>query len=147
MQYTTGNLWEVAATRGWVVVTTNTTLRRDGSAVMGAGLAKEAVERYPGIDVRLGKHINVFYDRLYIEKPVICLPTKRDWKRNSRMIWIEKGCHELVDFGRILKDLGNTDPIYLPKLGCGLGGLNWEREVRPVMDAILEDDRFVLVSI
>ena len=147
MQYQNGDLWELRSqTGGWVVITTNTTLRRDGSAVMGAGLAKDAADRYPALDVRLGKHIKMFHDKLYIERPLICLPTKRDWRNDSRLIWIERGCHELADLGRVLKDVGNIEPIYLPKLGCGLGGLNWEREVRPVMDAILDDNRFILVS-
>jgi O-acetyl-ADP-ribose deacetylase (regulator of RNase III) len=27
-------------------------------------------------------------------------------------------------------------PIYMPKIGCGLGGLDWETEVRPIVEKI-----------
>lgn len=27
-------------------------------------------------------------------------------------------------------------PIYIPKIGCGLGGLDWDNEVRPVIENI-----------
>lgn len=27
-------------------------------------------------------------------------------------------------------------PVYMPKIGCGLGGLKWDEEVKPAIDAI-----------
>ena len=146
MQYMNGDIWKLIENGGWAVVTTNTVLRSTGYATMGAGIAKDAVERFPNLEKQLGAHIRRFNDRIFISKPVICFPTKRDWRYGSRLEWIVQGCHELVDFARILKELGHNEPIYLPKLGCGLGGLNWERQVRPAIDVILESDQFVLVS-
>lgn len=46
------NLWEVEADLR--VVTTNGAVRRDGACVMGRGCAREAKERYPGVEYRLG---------------------------------------------------------------------------------------------
>lgn len=28
--------------------------------------------------------------------------------------------------------------VYIPKIGCGLGGLNWEKDVRPIIDTLAE---------
>ena len=33
-------------------------------------------------------------------------------------------------------------PIYMPRIGCGLGGLDWEREVAPIVEKISESYRF-----
>lgn len=31
-----------------------------------------------------------------------------------------------------------TLPIYMPKIGCGRGGLNWEAEVKQIVDGVAE---------
>lgn len=147
MKYVTGDIWALAEEEdAWVVIPTNTTIRQDGRAVMGAGLAKDAVERYPDLHENLANHIKISKDSLYIYKPIICMPTKRNWRGKSRLEWVEKGCFELVELARVLSSVGNDQSILLPQLGCGLGGLNWERQVRPVVDSILEGDRFILVT-
>ena len=35
--------------------------------------------------------------------------------------------------------------IYLPPVGCGLGKLDYEKQVRLVLNQVLDDDRFVVV--
>jgi O-acetyl-ADP-ribose deacetylase (regulator of RNase III) len=30
-------------------------------------------------------------------------------------------------------------PVYMPRIGCGLGGLAWERDVQPVVEAVLTE--------
>lgn len=152
MQYITGNMWQLATkNNGFVVVTTNMIVKNDGNAVMGAGVAKEAAMRFPDLPAKLGKHISRFAAQLYIEHPIICLPTKTDWKLQSDLDLIERGCIQLAMFGRAIDSVwaGENDHpprVYLPKLGCGLGGLDWEKQVRPIVDSILEGDKFVLVS-
>jgi len=147
MKYVQGDLWKTAhENSGWIVVPTNMLCRKDGKAVMGAGVAKDAAELYPDLPVNLGEYLRSgAKPLLYIEHPIICLPTKVDWRDPSDLDLIENGCFELANFARVLHSLNNYSPIYLPRLGCGLGGLNWERQVRPVLDVIL-DDRFVLVQ-
>jgi len=147
MKYTTGDIWELAEQdEGWVVVPTNTTIKSNGRAVLGAGMAKQAAELYPNLPDELANHIRVFKDALFVHMPIICLATKHDWRMRSKLDLIEKGCIELARFGKTLQDVGHHNPIFLPKLGCGLGGLNWERVVRPVVDSVLSDDRFILVQ-
>jgi len=113
---------------------------------MGAGLAKDASQRHPELPKNLAKHIESFQDRIYVYNPIICMPTKRCWRYPSKMKWIEQGCRELVDMARILSSVGDDRTILLPEIGCGLGGLNWERQVRPVVDLLLQGNRFLLVS-
>lgn len=147
MQYRSGDIWELAhACEGLVVVPTNTTIRKDGLAVMGAGLAKNAADKFPSLPQQLATHINRWNERLYVDQHVICLPTKRDWQQSSTIELVEQGCRELAELDRIFTICGYKRPILVPQLGCGLGGLKWERQVRPVVDSLLESERFILVS-
>jgi hypothetical protein len=151
MRYQKGDIWELAALHsGIVVVTTNLVLKHNGDAVMGAGIAKDAATRLSALPYALGKHIERWGEKPFLfvggTPTVICLPTKTDWKKNSDIDLIERGCKELVWLQYLLKLSGDARHIFLPRLGCGLGGLNWERQVRPVVDAHLIGDQFVLVD-
>src|SRR5690349_11360263 len=53
----TGDIWTFSADIR--CIPTNATYRRDGRAVMGAGLAKELVEKFPGIDRELGTMLKI----------------------------------------------------------------------------------------
>lgn len=144
MLYKTGDIWSIAP--GFVVIPTNAVTKGYGTAVMGAGLALDAAKRYPELPKKLGEHILRWDTRPFVYSNVICVPTKYSWRQPSDLELIDHGCRELVLLANVFSALGNNDPILLPKLGCGLGGLNWERQVRPLMDSLLESERFILVS-
>jgi len=150
MEYTSGDIWALARQNdGFVIVPTNTYRRKDGKAVMGAGLALDAAQKHPELPKLLGDHIGEWEDRIFFHVPsrVICLPTKRNWRNPSRLEWIEQGCKEVAVFDQILRDFGFEPPlIYVPSLGCGLGELDWERQVRPVVDSIFLTDNFIHVT-
>jgi hypothetical protein len=147
MKYEKGDIWSLGISRsGIVVVTTNLVLKQNGDAVMGAGIAKDAAQRHPELPTILGRHIRTWGEKPLLYKDMVCLPTKFDWRKNSDIDLIERGCKELVWIDYILRMSGGTRQIFLPRLGCGLGGLNWERQVRPIVDAHLIGDQFVLVE-
>ena len=101
---------------------------------MGAGLAKQCRERWPGLlspyreacfsgALAIGK---VWTFPLPSAEPtgikyVICLPTKADWRDPSLLTYVDTGLVALVDEVRYL-DLSR---IAIPALGCGYGGLAW----------------------
>ena len=66
-------------------------------------------------------------------KYIINFPTKRDWRRKSRMDDIESGLASLAEEIRTRR----IRSIAIPALGCGLGGLPW-RKVRELMEAKLK---------
>lgn len=75
---------------------------------------------------------------------IVNFPTKRTWRGNSRMEDIETGLGDLVGLVRTK----HISSIAIPPLGCGLGGLRWER-VRPAIEkafAPLEDVRVLLFA-
>lgn len=59
---------------------------------------------------------------------IICLATKADWRDSSKMEYVSAGLDDLVNR---IKALGIRS-VAIPKLGCGLGGLDWNK-VRPLI--------------
>lgn len=108
--------------------------------VMGAGLAAKFKIKYPKMfqsyyNMCSKNELDVGKVALYTNdnnRPrIICLfPTKRHWKEKSTIDGIERGlvaflhAHELTPF----------ESAAFPKIGCGLGGLNFEHEVQPLME-------------
>lgn len=127
-----------------VCVTTNGMVKRNGFAVMGAGIAREADLRF-GLSAKLGQYLRAygnrtFYMGAYQNKAIICFPTKHNWRDSSDLALIRESAENLV---RMCDNRGITK-CYLPPVGCGLGGLDWDTQVAPLLNSIL-DDRFVIV--
>lgn len=110
--------------------------------VMGAGVAAAFKKRYPEMYrdyVRACKNGEVQPGRLHIWKTltgewVVNFPTKRHWKEKSRYEDIEAG---LVELRKYLAAQGSVR-MTLPALGCGHGGLSWEK-VAPLIEQYLGD--------
>lgn len=58
-------------------------------------------------------------------------PTKHDWRNPSQLWWIEEGLESLKEFMRERK----IATAAIPALGCGLGGLDFITEVKPLIDS------------
>lgn len=138
MKTTCGDIWELSA--DYRVITTNGIVKSNDAAVMGKGIALQAVKRYPGIDFELGERIKKFGNHvLALSNNLISFPTKHDWKQKSDLHLIKRSAEELAFmFGQ------QTDiTILLPPPGCGSGGLKW-RDVELIISKIL-DDKFTVV--
>lgn len=118
-------------------IPTNGIVKADGDAVMGAGLAKTVATAHPWIPAKLGALIEQHGNRPFnLGRGWVSVPTKDHWKDPSDLELIESSCHHLVT----MADKFEWRRVYLPKLGCGLGGLEWP-QVAKVMSPIL-DTRF-----
>lgn len=129
-----GNLFDCATEVQTLVNTVNT------RGVMGKGLALEFRQRYPAMykdyrrRCREGR-VRVGEPYLYAAQHpwVLNFPTKDDWRRPSRLEWIEAGLQYFVEH---YAEWGITS-IAFPQLGAQLGGLPWEA-VRPLMQRYLD---------
>ena len=109
--------------------------------VMGKGLAHELKARHPEM-FRSYKRICdqklLDIGKLWLWRSssqwILNFPTKKDWRRPSRIEYVEAGLKKFVDQ---FESKGIRE-IAFPRLGCGNGGLDWE-EVRPLMQSYLED--------
>lgn len=130
-------------------VTTNGMCRKDGSAVMGAGIARLANSKYK-IAPQLGKllkkygnHVHCLGHEFKNEKglfTIFSFPTKNAWFQDSDLPLIVRSATELVTQ---CDRLGITR-CYITRPGCLNGRLAWT-DVRDAISKVL-DDRFVIVS-
>lgn len=63
----------------------------------------------------------------------------KDGARYANLDAIKNGLTQVCLFVRDISKLQEFDevlPLYIPKVGCGLGGLNWDDEVRPVVEQL-----------
>jgi hypothetical protein len=56
-QFQCGDIWSVYEQADLFLITTNATLKGNGALVMGRGLARQARDRFPGLDLALGQAI------------------------------------------------------------------------------------------
>lgn len=137
-------------------ITTNGTRKRNGCAVLGAGVAKKAVSIWPELPLQLGVMIKLNGNRLHeFSVPVsmgeavrgkwlaklIAFPVKHEWFEQADLSLIRQSAQQLVD----LTNSRNWSHVVLPFPGVGNGKLPKD-DVRPVISAIL-DYRFSIVSL
>lgn len=106
--------------------------------VMGKGLALEFKQRFPHMfneyknickhkELRPGEIITLA--DVTTNKEFCMFPTKDHWKDPSKVEYIDKGMDDLVKYINRQRDL---EVVLIPKLGCGLGGLDW-LVVKPII--------------
>lgn len=140
MLETVGDIWKYAAT-GIIVITTNGSVTRDGRAVFGRGVAKQAALRFPGLAEKLGRLLadrgNHVFD---LGNGIVTFPVEETpWSLPDLSI-ISRSAQEL----RLFADRSGWDRVVVPRPGCGGGGLLW-REVSPMLSPYF-DDRFLIIS-
>lgn len=107
---------------------------------MGAGLALQIKRAYPYVfdgyrdackrgEMQPGMVFSVTLPD-DSAKVIINFPTKRHWKSKSKLEDIRAGLDALKAAVARLA----LPSIAVPHLGCGLGGLNWEEQVKPLVE-------------
>lgn len=109
--------------------------------VMGKGIAKDFKRLFPDMFreyQQLCEKEEFDIGSLFLyhtpNKSILNFPTKRHWRSPSRVEFIERGLQTFVESHERL----NIDSIAFPQLGCGNGELDWETEVRPIMERHLK---------
>ena len=108
--------------------------------VMGKGIAKDFKTIYPEMFARYQElcergqfNIGQLWPYRTSNKLVLNFPTKQHWRRPAHVEYIEAG---LRTFAANYHIYGVTS-ISFPLLGCGNGELDWESQVRPLMERYL----------
>lgn len=89
---------------------------------MGAGLARQARERYRDIAVRYGRALS--NGHCYLSLPAYRLvlgPTKDDWCQPATVSLVEKTIDKVAEWCAAHRG----EAIAVPALGCGLGGIDY----------------------
>lgn len=138
-----GDIWKFHDAGHWAVVTTNGTLCKDGSAVMGRGVALQAKNRFPELPYKLAVELSLLGNEVFVfdEYHIVTFPTKHNWRDKSDLGLIENSAIHLAGY----LERGYIDPpVCMVRPGCGNGGLDWG-DVKTVLETYL-DDRFVIVE-
>lgn len=144
MKLSTGNIWEMEANRR-VITTSRETYgwRGEERAIMTSGIAKQALDKFPGIDEVIGCLFSMRTCGPHvwpIPFDLIVFPVKEKDKDNGSLHIIQESAYELVE----LTDKRGWKSVLLPRPGTGRGGLEW-KAVREVLEEVL-DDRFTCVT-
>jgi len=116
---------------------------------MGAGVALAFKTRYPEMFREYKKACKdgrIHPGKIHVWKQldgtwIINFPTKRHWREPSRYEDIEAG---LADLRSYLQEQGHVS-IAMPALGCGHGGLDWDRVKDLITDALGDLDAEILL--
>jgi ribA/ribD-fused uncharacterized protein len=122
------------------------------AGAMGAGLAKQFREHYPDMMEAYTK-MCLFYTitpgsvHEYITRDgsiVMLFATKDNWRDKSKYKYITDG---LEDLRKIIAKKYNSEKymIGLPALGCGLGGLDWDKVKPMIQNALKGFDTKIIV--
>jgi O-acetyl-ADP-ribose deacetylase (regulator of RNase III) len=114
----------------------------NAAGVMGNGLARYFRNRVPGLFGAYQRHCSrhrpsqmvpfVFPTDDFI---VYCLHTKRKWWEDSSTTIVRNGLLKFIAWC----EQEQIDSVALPALGCGKGGLDFYRDVKPIMHELLKE--------
>lgn len=123
--------------------------------VMGSGVAKairakwpKAYEKYheyvkhtPGFELNclLGDMLIVDVgtnplERVYVANCFTQEQYGKDGKVYADIVSVGRSLDAALQFTQ-----GQGLPLYLPRIGCGLGGLDWDTQVGPLLEGLAED--------
>lgn len=110
------------------------------TGVMGKGLALEFKKRYPDMFKEyeiMCKNGQFKIGDLWLykesDKWILNFPTKQHWREKSTIEIVRAGLQKFIE----TYESEGIRSIAFPKLGSGLGGLDWEKQVRPLMEQYL----------
>lgn len=138
-----GDIWEEAKkANGWVVIPTNGYINVYNECVMGRGLALQAKQKFPKLSRELAQRIRIAGNQVYIfsEYKIITFPVKHVWFERANIKLIERSCEELLRIFSNNPPLIN-EPVFMPHVGCGNGGLDWSyvrRIVIPYFEELVD---------
>ena len=132
-----------------ICVTTNGVVKKNGSAVMGAGNALQARKIFKGLDLDLGRLIKkngnivqiIRFEMIHGKKiPIVSFPVKHNWWEKADLELIRKSLDQLsaeIKFNQWKK-------VILPRPGCMNGKLSWLTEVKPLLELFMDDQIYVI---
>lgn len=151
-RFATGDLWRLHTKGCWVVVTTNIGWKSDGANVMGAGVAKQAAERFPDLPLWYGTLCRKYREEvgavLYNPGRLVLIPTKPLNRVAPQLSWQQDSSLELVEqsvlqLAQVLVEERFTVAMGYP--GCGNGNLQVAK-VKPMLLKHLANPKVIIVE-
>lgn len=146
MKLAHGDMWTVYDQADLFLVTTNGVVTKSGKLVMGAGIAKSARDRFPGVDQALGAAVKASgspygllvssrwfmpHDGSEPTAKLSAFQTKDNWTEGSSPALIAFSARKLLAWC----ERHPTARVHLNMPGVGCGGLRRE-EVSPLLEPL-----------
>lgn len=138
MRLARGDMWSAYDGADLFLVTTNGVVTHDGKLVMGAGIARQARNRFPGLDEALGKAAleagapyGLLVSPRWPKAKLGAFQTKGEWKEGASPALISASTHMLLEWCKEHP----TAQVHLNMPGVGLGGLPLE-VVLPILEPL-----------
>ena len=106
--YHIGDIWTAYDMADLFLITTNSTIKANGTLVMGSGIAAEAQKRFPELPLALGRQIKLkcghhgkyglIITPRWPQAKLGILQTKTDWRKPSDMTLIRHGLDQLAQW-------------------------------------------------
>jgi len=152
INYIKGNILEISCNA--LFIPTNGNIGKNGRAIMGKGLALQVAEKYPHIPLKLGIQLKIknhviweLYNpqkHHFYEGILYSFPTKYNWWEKANIGLIENSLKEVE---RLCNIFPYWEKVLLPKVGCGLGGLDWRNQVFPLIEKIISEKNKKIIYI
>ncbi len=143
MKLAKGNMWTAYREADLFCITTNSFVKKDGSAVMGAGIAKQAKERLPGIDLAIGQRIlqecgqtrggvyGLLVSDHWPKARLAAFQVKTNWNDKASLALIRRSTEALIAWC----DIHPKAKVQLNFPGIGNGKLKRD-DVLPIIEAL-----------
>lgn len=131
-QFKVGDMWSVYDNAALFCITTNAYVTQFEKLTMGRGIAKQARDRFPGLDERFGA--NLVNRQMHLGKYGIIVDVfTRICAFQVKYHWRDKASVELIDYSieKLLDFMGDNEfAVHLNFPGIGNGGLH-KKDVLP----------------
>lgn len=143
MKTVKADIWQYYANGLPICIPTNGNINKKGAAVMGRGLAFQAMRKFHNLPFMLAAAIKKDGNRTFYFKEfnIYTVPTKHNWSEKSDINLIVKSCEQLIS----LAEFNQHPTVFIPKLGCGNGQLNWD-SVRGRISKFMDQEKFMFVE-
>jgi len=134
--FKTGDMWSVFDEVDYFVITTNAIIKNNGAVVMGAGIAKQVRDKWPGIDIEIGRGIQKVCPSggeygLILGNKIGVFQVKYHFKHMANLYLIDQSAKALAAHAR-----ANPDTTYAMNFpGIGNGSLDKEA-VQPILEKL-----------
>jgi hypothetical protein len=139
-----GDLMAFHGRKGYIIcITTNGFITKDGRGVMGRGCAKEAADMDSTLPGLLGKSLRAKGNILSrLTQDLISFPVKHQWFEDADPKLIRTSAIALKEMALVTPEI----KFILPRPGCGNGGLDWEKIVKPLLEEVNLPNNVVIIS-
>lgn len=119
----------------------------------GSGVAGAIRRKWPEVykmfqENGTGKHllgdVNIFFGTTYPKLAIVNGYTQIYCGNDGRVYADPEAIESVLEKTCEFADVGHKE-VYMPKIGAGLGGLDWETQVRPIVEKV--NEKFPDISI